>query len=181
MFFSFLNSSASFLACLNCTSKSYTSSTIGNFSSLNFFLIFSLTNSCINKDFFEFLAAFQEKDYSKEYRTYREIDNFAENYLTVKIDSDKKKGTNNFGVCGMCYGGLELPIIYKVINNCITDILLFNFGKNISGYRNKQLVDLRRFNINNFGGITKVGNIQNDNIILLDDNVLTGKNNAVSY
>ena len=137
--------------------------------------IFSLTNSCINKDFFEFLAAFQEKDYSKEYRTYREIDNFAENYLTVKIDSDKKKGTNNFGVCGMCYGGLELPIIYKVINNCITDILLFNFGKNISGYRNKQLVDLRRFNINNFGGITKVGNIQNDNIILLDDNVLTGK------
>lgn len=137
--------------------------------------ILSLIDFSINKDFFEFLTMSQEKDYSKEYRTYREIDNFAENYLTVKIDSDKKEKGNNFGVCGMCYGGLELPIIYKVIDNNINDVLLFNFGKNISGYRNKQLVDLRKFNINNLGGILKVGNIQSNNIILLDDNVLTGK------
>lgn len=66
--------------------------------------ILSLIDFSINKDFFEFLTMSQEKDYSKEYRTYREIDNFVENYLTVKIDSDKKEKGNNFGVCGMCYG-----------------------------------------------------------------------------
>ncbi|MEI3252105.1 MAG: hypothetical protein V8R79_04835 [Candidatus Gastranaerophilaceae bacterium] len=75
----------------------------------------------------------------------------------------------------MCYGGIELPVIYKVINHNIEDILLFKFSKNISGYKNKQLVDLRKFNINNYDGITRIGNIKSSNIVLLDDNILTGK------
>ena len=130
-------------------------------------------NEIMKKENFNF--AFGNHDYSKEYRAYREIDNFAENYLTVKIDADKKHNNQSFGVCGMCYGGIELPVIYKVINHNIEDILLFKFSKNISGYKNKQLVDLRKFNINNYDGITRIGNIKSSNIVLLDDNILTGK------
>ena len=75
----------------------------------------------------------------------------------------------------MCYGGLELPIIYKVINRQIDDILLLKFNKAVSGYANKQLVDLRKFNINNYGGLQQIGQINSDKVILLDDNILTGK------
>lgn len=37
------------------------------------------------------------------------------------------------------------------------------------------MVELRKFNINNFGGLLKIGEFNNKNFVLLDDNILTGK------
>lgn len=123
-------------------------------------------------DFFE---REETKDYSKEFRTYREIDNFAENFTTIKMCEEKNPIIVNQSVCGMSYGGIELPIIYKSINSNIKDVLILKFNKNVSGYSNKQLVQLRRFNINKYGGLITNDKITNNDLILLDDNVLTGK------
>lgn len=125
--------------------------------------IFALNMNCI------------EKDYSKEFRAYREIDNFAENYITILLNKEKNVNANVYGVCGMCYGGIELPIIYKIVDSNLTDVTLLKFNKLVSGYKNKQLVELRNFDISDYGGIEKVGFFQNSNIIILDDNLLTGK------
>ena len=142
--------------------------------------ILNMTNVIISNEFYNFLKADKGKDYSKEYRAYREIDNFAENYITMCLDFDKNKCKNDFGVCGTCYGGLELPVIYKVVNPNIKNILLLKFDKKVSGYKNKQLIDLRKFNINNYGGLSKIGEIDTNNIVLLDDNILTGKTMQLS-
>ena len=132
-------------------------------------------NWLMKKELIKFLENNEEKDYSKEYRAYREIDNFAENYITMKLDFDKNSSKKHFGVCGTCYGGIELPIIYKIVNQSIDDVLILKFANSTSGYRNKQLVDLREFCINDYGGLLKIGKINCNNIILLDDNILTGK------
>ncbi len=116
-----------------------------------------------------------DQDYSKEYRAYREIDNFAENYITIALNNDKNQQIKNFGVCGLSYGGTELPILYKVINENIKEVLILKFSKQVSGYTNKQLIDLRKFNINEHGGLLGSDLILNKEMLLLDDNVLTGK------
>ena len=120
------------------------------------------------------LSSSNNVNYSKEYRAYREIDNFAENYIAIKLDNDKNKNEKEYGVCGTCYGGIELPVIYKIIKPTLNDIVLLKLNSNVSGYKNKQLVDLRKFNVEEYGGILKIGNISN-NMVLLDDNILTGK------
>ena len=120
------------------------------------------------------LSSSNNVNYSKEYRVYREIDNFAENYIAIKLDNDKNKNEKEYGVCGTCYGGIELPVIYKIIKPTLNDIVLLKLNSNVSGYKNKQLVDLRKFNVEEYGGILKIGNISN-NMVLLDDNILTGK------
>ncbi len=116
-----------------------------------------------------------KEDYSKDYRAYREIDNFAENYISVSLY--KENCNNKFvNACGLSYGGIELPILAKIINqNRIERLLLLKFNKEVSGYTNKQLLDLRKFNIKNFGGLMNSEIFENSNVDLFDDNVLTGK------
>lgn len=126
-------------------------------------------------DYLDMKKNIADKDYSKEFRAYREIDNFAENYITLRLNQEKCSLEDTFSVCGMCYGGIELPILYKVIEKNVDDVLILKFNNLVSGYANKQLVDLRKFNINNYGGLLNIGKIENSNIVLLDDNVLTGK------
>ncbi len=118
-----------------------------------------------------------KENYSKDYRAYREIDNFGENYVAVSLYSDKcNKKRNYINSCGLSYAGIELPIIAKIINqNQIEKILLLKFNKDVSGYSNKQLIDLRKFNINDFGGIIGINKVSNSNLDLFDDNILTGK------
>ena len=54
----------------------------------------------------------------------------------------------------MSYGGIELPIIAKIVDkNRVERLLLLKFNKEVSGYLNKQLIDLRKFNINEYGGL----------------------------
>lgn len=118
----------------------------------------------------------EDGDYSKEYRTYREIDNFAENYVGVSLYNKKNNLTNKtLNLCGLSYGGIELPIIAKSINSNIKKVFLLRFNKKVSGYTNKQLIDLRNFNINEFGGLIGAESIKNQSVDIFDDNVLTGK------
>lgn len=117
-----------------------------------------------------------KENYSKEYRAYREIDNFAENYIAVSLYNEKCDNKNSVNACGLSYGGIELPILAKIIEkDRIESVLLLKFNKEVSGYSNKQLIDLREFNINNYGGLLNSNIFQNSKVDIFDDNVLTGK------
>lgn len=117
-----------------------------------------------------------KEDYSKEYRAYREIDNFAENYIAVSLYNEKCNNKNAANACGLSYGGIELPILAKIIEkDRIESALLLKFNKEVSGYSNKQLIDLREFNIKNYGGLLNSNLFQNSKVDIFDDNVLTGK------
>ena len=69
------------------------------------------------------------KDYSKEFRVYREIDNFAENYITMDLANKKINNSMNFGICGLSYGGIELPIIQKILNKDNSNIGVLRFSQ----------------------------------------------------
>ena len=127
----------------------------------------------------EFKLMFSKEDanynYSKEFRAYREIDNFAENFITCYLTYNNDNDISNKGICGLSYGGIELPIIMKCINDAISDVSILKFNKNASGYSKKQSIDLRFFDISKSGGIIKVGIDKSKKYILVDDNLLTGK------
>lgn len=114
-------------------------------------------------------------NYSKDFRAYREIDNFAENFITCYLTLQNDSDIINKGICGLCYGGLELPIIMKSIESGIDDISVLKFNKNVTGYTKKQSLELRFFDIYNNGGIDLCGVDKQKKYILLDDNLLTGK------
>jgi len=121
-----------------------------------------------------------EKNYSKDFRAYREIDNFAENFITVSLINDKNDD-EIFGMCGLSYGGIELPIIYKAFNKAATDILLLKFSKEISGYATKHAVEVRNFDVSNYGGITVYGFDPSKRYIIADDNLLTAKTMQLAF
>lgn len=117
-----------------------------------------------------------EKDYSKDYRAYREIDNFAENYIAVSLYKENCDNNKFANACGLSYGGIELPILAKIVDqNRIEKLLILKFNKEVSGYKNKQLLDLRKFNIKDFSGLINSEIFENSNVDLFDDNTLTGK------
>ena len=67
----------------------------------------------------------EKQDYSKDYRAYREIDNFGENYVAVSLYEENCDKNEFINSCGLSYGGIELPIISKIINkNKLEKILL---------------------------------------------------------
>ena len=114
-------------------------------------------------------------NYSKDFRAYREIDNFAENFITCYLTMQKNIRTSNKGICGVCYGGLELPIIMQAISGKINDVSILKFNKNVTGYTKKQSLELRFFDIFKAGDINVFGIDKQKEYILLDDNLLTGK------
>ncbi len=116
-----------------------------------------------------------KENYSKDFRAYREIDNFAENFITCYLTLQKNSDVSNKGICGLCYGGLELPIIMKSIDDRITDVSILKFNKNVTGYTKKQSLELRFFDIYKTGGIELFGIDKQKKYIILDDNLLTGK------
>lgn len=123
----------------------------------------------------EFLKHPDKDNYSKEFRAYREIDNYAENFITCYLTVQKDSNIFNKGICGLCYGGLELPIIMKSIDDRINDVSVLKFNKNVTGYAKKQSLELRFFNIYKTGGIELLGINKQKEYIILDDNLLTGK------
>lgn len=116
-----------------------------------------------------------KENYSKDIRAYREIDNFAENFITCYLTLQKDSNIFNKGICGVCYGGLELPIIMKSIDDRINDVSILKFNKNVTGYAKKQSLELRFFDISKTGGIEIFGIDKQKEYIILDDNLLTGK------
>lgn len=137
--------------------------------------IVQIVYSEIYQEFLNTKNNLKDIDYSKEYRAYRELDNFAENYITLALNNAKESSFNDTSVCGLSYGGIELPILYKTINKNVKDVLILKFNKQVSGYANKQLIDIRKFNIKEYGGIDGIEKLKNERIVLLDDNILTGK------
>ncbi len=116
-----------------------------------------------------------KENYSKDFRAYREIDNFAENFITCKLTLQKNPDLINDGLCGICYGGLELPIIMKILDNRIRDVSILKFNQNVTGYTKKQSLELRFFDIFKTGGIELLNVDKEKKYVLMDDNLLTGK------
>ena len=85
----------------------------------------------------EFTEQPDKENYSKDFRAYREIDNFAENFITCYLTIQKDSNIFNKGICGLCYGGLELPLIMKSIDYRINDVSVLKFNKNVTGYAKK--------------------------------------------
>lgn len=115
------------------------------------------------------------KDYSKEFRVYREIDNFAENYITMDLANKKINDSMKYGICGLSYGGIELPIIQKILNKNNHNIGILRFCKDIASYKNKHSVEIRNFDINDYGGVQNFGMDLGLKYIIADDNLLTAK------
>ena len=129
----------------------------------------------INENFINSFNQEEEKEnYSKDFRAYREIDNFAENFITCYLTMKKDDEIINTGICGLSYGGIELPVIMKSINQNIEEVSILKFNKRVTGYSKKQTLDLRFFDIYELGGLIQNG-INKKKYILLDDNLLTGK------
>ena len=106
---------------------------------------------------------------------YREIDNFAENFITCYYALQKNLDFNNYSFCGLSYGGIELPMIMKLLNKEFKDIYVLKFNSRIDGYTQKQSFELRYFDISKIGGMILTGINLSRKVILLDDNLLTGK------
>lgn len=130
-----------------------------------------LSKMC-NLDFLK--SSLQKDDYSKDFRVYREIDSFAENYITVK-SCNQERTNENLAFCGIAYGGIELPILQKSLNKNIEDVLVLQFSDYASNYKKKQSIELRYFDIEKNGGIVIDGIDKNKDCILMDDNLMTGK------
>ena len=122
-----------------------------------------------------FIKQPDKENYSKDFRAYREIDNFVENFITCYLTFQKDPNIFNKGICGLCYGGLELPIIMKSIDDRINDVSVLKFNRNVTGYAKKQSLELRFFDIFKTGGIELFGIDKQKEYIILDDNLLTGK------
>ncbi len=114
----------------------------------------------------------------KCFRSYREIDNYIENYITMSLVIQKgleenpkffDKGVN---FTGIAYGGLELPFLAKNIlhGEAHTSAILLK-GK----YRDRHMQNLEYDTEND--KLNVLGDIEySDGVnILTDDNVLTGK------
>lgn len=130
----------------------------------------------INEEFYlSFSNEPVKENYSSCFRAYREIDNFAENFITCYLTAKKDDKINQKGFCGLCYGGIELPIIMRSIESKIEEVSILKFNKNVTGYSKKQSLDLRFFNIFEKGGIELIEINKEKDYILLDDNLLTGK------
>lgn len=122
-----------------------------------------------------FIKQPEKENYSKDFRAYREIDNFAEKFITCSLTLQNDSNIFNKGICGLCYGGLELPIIMKSIGDRISDVSILKFNKNVTGYAKKQSLELRFFDIFKTGGIELFRIDKQKEYIILDDNLLTGK------
>jgi hypothetical protein len=123
----------------------------------------------------KFIEQSGKENYSKDFRAYRETDNFAENFITCYLMLQKDSNIFNKGICGLCYGGLELPIIMKSIDDRINDVSILKFNKNVTGYTKKQSLELRFFDIYKIGGIELFGIDKQKEYVIFDDNLLTGK------
>lgn len=128
-------------------------------------------------DVLDILNKDDENLYKKCFRSYREIDNYIENYITMNLVIDKYIKDNpmafNKGVnfTGVAYGGLELPFLAKNIlqGEAFTSAIILK-GK----YKDRH-IQLEE-NLNEKNKLDILGNISQTGVnIITDDNVLTGK------
>lgn len=115
---------------------------------------------------------------AKCFRSFREIDNYIENYSTIryaieKIQEEKNLNDRDVSFNGVAYGGLELPFIAKVVlenrANVLTNEIFLNGNYNTRHHNNLSMMDDIK--------IQTLGNVKTSDShnIVTDDNVLTGK------
>lgn len=127
----------------------------------------------------EILAKEDEKFNGKCFRTYREIDCYGENRLTMQYAINKIKERNkdlsskNVSFNGMMYGGLELPFIAKGVLENQTNIII---GAVMHGgdYAKRHSKPIKEFEDERFTILGNRRNLEGHNVVT-DDNVLTGK------
>ena len=111
---------------------------------------------------------------NKSFRSYREIDNFIENYIAMNYALQKIKASNpqvlnrQINFIGATYGGLELPFI---ANEILNNEILMSAIVLQSKYNDRKSDDYlsKTLDIQSEQNLTESFNI------LGDDNVLTGK------
>lgn len=115
------------------------------------------------------------------FRTYREIDNFIENFITINMTIEKLNEENiNFfdkeiNFSGMSYGGIELPLLARKIltkYQCNIDTSTILIKKD--GYDQLHSDDFFENLVKQDMEIVGRRNYRNGFNILSDDNVLTG-------
>lgn len=112
-------------------------------------------------------------DLDKSFRTYREIDNYIENYIALNYAIQEIKNQNpnilnrRINFIGATYGGLELPFIAnEILNNEISMSAIFLQSK----YKDRQPADYLNGKLNIYGFRP-----ESEFNILGDDNILTAK------
>lgn len=112
-------------------------------------------------------------DLDKSFRSYREIDNYIENYIALNYAIQKIKNNNpnvlnrKINFIGATYGGLELPFIAnEILNNEINMSAIILHSK----YSDRQSDDYLNKKLQIYGYSS-----ESEFNILGDDNVLTGK------
>ncbi len=112
-------------------------------------------------------------DLDKSFRSYREIDNYIENYIAMHYSIQNIKKNNpsilnkQFNFIGATYGGLELPFI---ANSILSDEILMSAILLQSKYSGRTPENYLNQKINTTKDIPR-----GDFNVLSDDNVLTGK------
>lgn len=116
----------------------------------------------------------------RAFRTYREIDNYMENYITMKLAIEKmRQEDKNFmdkevNFSGLAYGGLELPFLAQniLLNKCDIDISAILIKK--TSYDELHSKDYFEKLKQEKLEIKSNRNLQQGFNIVSDDNVLTG-------
>lgn len=115
------------------------------------------------------------------FRTYREIDNFIENFITMNLTIEKLKAENakfldrEINFSGMVYGGIELPLLARNIlskHQCDMDTSAILIKKN--GYNQLHSDDFFDDLIRQDMKIVSSRNYGQGFNVVSDDNVLTG-------
>lgn len=156
--------------CFDNKLKNYNDRIIKISDKINFILEDNIVNIVQNTDI----------DLDKCFKVFREIDNFAENRITMDLVIEKiKKGNHRFSednvsFTGIAYGGLELPFIAKKILKKNNNSVIINAVMLAGNYKNRHKELIEKFENDKIKVIGNVGNSKTYNVVM-DDNVLTGK------
>lgn len=121
-----------------------------------------------------------KKILSKEYcnlRVWREADSILENIACVKDCLDQlinRKEKNNYIIYGILYGGIELPIIAKVLAKYLDICVEVKYIKIGIDYNSKHS------NINYYANNKEINFKKEDRHIIMDDNIMTGKTGQIA-
>jgi len=119
-----------------------------------------------------------ENKLSKEIRTWREIDSFYENVITLKTAIQQINSSQHIKkllLCGIKYGSLELPVLLSIVlgQNHKYNFCYIKINKKYAETHSKTTNDRIQSKTNI--------NAPNSKLILLDDNLLTGKTLQIAH
>lgn len=136
--------------------------------------------NCVLESNMEKILQNPHVEYEKCFKAFREIDNFAENRITMDLVLEKIKRSNCFlkkqdvSFTGIAYGGLELPFIAKKILKNNEKSITINAVMLKGNYKDRHKELMEKFENDKIKVIGNVGSSKSYNVVM-DDNVLTGR------